>query len=64
MKIHIENIGVLCQAEFELADMTIICGSNNTGKTYATHALFGFLSFWREIFSIPVQDSTINQLPA
>jgi len=64
MKIHIENLGILCQAEFELADMTIICGRNNTGKTYATYALFGFLSSWREIFSIAVQDSTINQLLA
>ncbi len=64
MKIHIENLGILCQAEFELADMTIICGGNNTGKTYATYALFGFLSFWREALSIPVNDSTINQLLA
>jgi predicted ATPase len=49
MKIKVKNLGVLKQAEFELGDFTIICGENNTGKTYATYALFGFLSIWREI---------------
>jgi predicted ATPase len=43
-EIKIKNLGVLKQAEFTLGDMTIICGGNNTGKTYATYALFGFLS--------------------
>ena len=43
MKISLENLGVLKQAEFELGDLTIVCGNNNTGKTYATYALFGFL---------------------
>ena len=49
MKIKVKNLRVLKQAEFELGDFTIICGENNTGKTYATYALFGFLSIWREI---------------
>ena len=49
MKIKVKNLGALKQAEFELGDFTIICGENNTGKTYATYALFGFLSIWREI---------------
>ena len=44
MKIKIKNLGVGKQAEFTLGDLTIICGGNNTGKTYATYALFGFLS--------------------
>ena len=30
MKITIENIGVFKYAEYELADLTIICGKNNT----------------------------------
>lgn len=64
MKIQIKNLGALKQAEFTLGDLTIICGSNNTGKTYATYALFGFLSFWREAFSIRVKDEEINQLLA
>lgn len=48
MKIKLKYLGALKQAEFTLGDFTILCGSNNTGKTYATYALFGFLSYWQE----------------
>ncbi|MGD1698813.1 AAA family ATPase [Dapis sp. BLCC M229] len=56
MKIKIQNLGVLKQAEFTLADLTIICGGNNTGKTYATYALFGFLSTWKRMLTIDIND--------
>ncbi|HLV33111.1 MAG TPA: ATP-binding protein, partial [Chitinispirillaceae bacterium] len=62
MKIKLKNLGVLRQAEFELGDMTIICGQNNTGKTYATYALFGFLSFWRDAFFIHLEDDVVYNL--
>ena len=45
MKITLKNLGILKQAEFSLGDLTIICGENNTGKTYATYALYGFSKF-------------------
>ena len=47
MKVTVKNLGILRQAEFSLGDLTIICGRNNTGKTYATYALYGFLEEWR-----------------
>lgn len=66
MKIKVENLGALKQAEFDLSNFTIICGKNNTGKTYATYALFGFLSYWHEIFlqrgSIKIERTIINEL--
>jgi AAA15 family ATPase/GTPase len=62
MKISIKNLGAIKQAEFTLGELTIICGCNNTGKTYATYALFGFLSFWRDAFSITVSDHEVFQL--
>ena len=49
MKIHIKNIGMLDEAEFEVGDLTLICGENNTGKTYATYSLYGYLDFMRSI---------------
>jgi hypothetical protein len=64
MQIKIKNLGALKQAEFSIGDLTIICGENNTGKTYATYALFGFLSFWRESFSIDIDVNIINSLLA
>ena len=62
MKIHIKNLGALRQAEFELGDLTIICGGNNTGKTYATYALFGFLAYWQEAFTVSIPDGTVKNL--
>jgi predicted ATPase len=64
MKIKIKNLGALKQAEFTLGDLTIICGCNNTGKTYATYALFGFLYTWRRRFSIKINGDKIEQLLA
>jgi len=64
MKVEISKLGPLKQAEFSLGDFTIICGENNTGKTYATNALFGFLSFWHEAFYIRVKDEEITRLLA
>ena len=62
MKVQVENLGVLKRAEFELGELTLICGGNNTGKTYATYALFGFLSHWRRHLKAGVHDSTIQEL--
>lgn len=62
MKIKIKNLGALKQAEFTLGDLTIICGCNNTGKTYATYALFGFLSTWRDRLSIKINTDKIDLL--
>ncbi len=42
--------------------MTIICGENNTGKTYATYALFGFLHVWKKILTVSIEDAIIKTL--
>ena len=62
MKIHLKNLGILKQAEFSLGDLTIICGKNNTGKTYATYALYGFLNSWRALIDFRVSDTEIKRL--
>lgn len=62
MRIKVKNLGPLKQAEFELGDITIICGGNNTGKTYATYALFGFLFYGYDIFPIEIQEDKILEL--
>jgi len=62
MIIEFKNLGALKQAEFSLGDFTIICGNNNTGKTYATYAIYGFLSTWRESLNIKVDEQFVSQL--
>ncbi|RUQ39564.1 MAG: ATP-binding protein [Candidatus Competibacteraceae bacterium] len=56
MRFHFEKLGLLDQADIELADLTLICGENNTGKTYATYAVYGFLRSWRQILRFLLED--------
>ena len=56
MYFHFENLGLLDQADLELADLTLVCGENNTGKTYATYAVYGFLRSWRGILRYVLDD--------
>ena len=62
MKISVGNLGVLKKAEFELGDLTIICGDNNTGKTYAAYSLYCFLSNWLHLMKIDFPNSQISTL--
>ncbi len=62
MKIKLKNLGAIKQAEFEIGDLTIICGKNNTGKTYTTYALFGFLDLKNEFLRITVPDASVEDL--
>jgi len=61
MKISLKNLGPIRQAEFTPGDLTIICGGNNTGKTCVTYALFGFLSFWHDVFPIKINYADVER---
>lgn len=43
------NIGPVKDASLELGRLTVIAGRNNTGKTYITYSLYGFLRVWRRV---------------
>lgn len=62
MKVKLSNIGVFKEAEYEIGDLTIICGSNNSGKTYATYMLFGFWDYWHRAYKIKIDKDYINNL--
>lgn len=62
MNITLTNIGVFQYTQYELADLTIICGCNNTGKTYATYALYGFLDYFKSAYSIGIDNSYVEDL--
>jgi len=46
MKIMFEKLGALDRGGLEIADLTIVCGENNTGKTYVTYAVYCLLKSW------------------
>ncbi len=41
------DIGPVKDAALRLGRLTVIAGRNNTGKTYITYSLYGFLKNWR-----------------
>jgi archaellum biogenesis ATPase FlaH len=49
IRVNIQKLGVIRKAELEVGNLTIICGDNNTGKTYINYALYGFLEYWQNI---------------
>lgn len=62
LEIRVKNLGILKHAEFSLGDLTIVCGENNTGKTYATYALYGFLRDWQDLIRFQVNDAQVQSL--
>jgi len=43
MYFELKNIGAIKHAKIELGQLTVVCGKNNTGKTYITYSIYGFL---------------------
>lgn len=56
MKFEISNLGYIKQAEIELGDLTIICGKNNTSKTYVNYAIYGFLKTWKLFLDFKIEN--------
>ena len=48
MKFEFEHLGPINHGEIELGKLTVFCGKNNTGKTYVSYLVYGFLYFLRE----------------
>jgi hypothetical protein len=62
MKVIIKNLGVLEKAEYELGDLTIVCGKNNTGKTLAAYTLYGFLDYWRNKYDFQLGTILVKEI--
>lgn len=60
-----ENLGVISKGEIELGDLTILCGANNTGKTYVSYTLYGLLKNIYEFIDVPehIMEDYLNSTP-
>lgn len=61
MKFKINNLGYFNKASIELGDLTVICGFNNTGKTYLSYALWGFFKTWIKYSDFKFLDEYFNE---
>ncbi len=49
MKIELKKIGIIDHAEIDIThNLIILCGPNNTGKTYAANAIYSIFKYYRE----------------
>lgn len=62
MNLQFSQLGSLYQGELDLSGLTIICGENNTGKTYVTYALYGLLKLWQSFAELEPTPKELESL--
>lgn len=62
MRIDFTNLGQAGNGSLEIADLTIICGPNNSGKTYTSYAVFGLLRQISSLFDFGITDETVDEI--
>jgi len=62
VKFKLENIGLIEATEVTLNDFTLICGQNNTGKTYITYSIYGFLHSWNDLIDFDIDKNVFDEL--
>lgn len=62
MKFSFKNVGFLDSGSIELSDLTLICGSNNTGKTYVSYSIYGIIKHFKRLIDILVTENHIIKL--
>jgi len=63
MKFKIENLGLIKRAEVDLdKDLILLCGHNNTGKSYLAYEIYNFLSHkeGHRAYIAPAERAAIN----
>jgi hypothetical protein len=61
-KFRVENLGFIKGGEFEVKPLTLFCGPNNTGKTWAMYALYGCLDYLPSNMPLPDLEEVVNEL--
>lgn len=60
MKFNFKNFGNIDDGLVDVGDLTIICGPNNSGKTYVSYAIYGFYKFFSQLLVPSIEDSLIE----
>ncbi|MEI7868634.1 MAG: AAA family ATPase [Candidatus Methylumidiphilus sp.] len=61
-RFHVENLGCIKSGDFEVKPLTLLCGPNNTGKTWAMYALYGFLDDTRISSPLPEIEQLLDKV--
>ena len=61
MKASIKKLGKITSADIEMGKLTIVCGSNNTGKSYIAYSIYSFLKTIGDNITFQVHDSDFQE---
>ncbi len=62
MKFKINQLGPIQTAEIELGKLTVICGLNNTGKSYLSYSVYSFLHELAKIIELNIFANCFEKL--
>jgi hypothetical protein len=62
MKLHFDKLGAIDHAPLTLAPLTIICGENNTGKTWISYATYALFSAWESLIAWQVPNTLLQSI--
>lgn len=62
LEFHVENLGPVKNATFSAANLNVICGKNNSGKSFLLHSIYLFLSQWKYQIQVQPKDEHIRSL--
>lgn len=62
MRIEFKDFGQSGTGEIALADLTVICGPNSSGKTYTSYAVYAVLKHFSDFFDFEVESAVFGKL--
>jgi predicted ATPase len=62
MQFKFKKFGHIDKGSLELADLTLICGPNNVGKTYVSYSIYGFIRHFKELVDLSLSSEQITNL--
>ena len=62
MRFGFENLGFIDSGEIEIADLTVMCGPNNVGKTYVSYGIYGFIRHFKSLVDLSLTSEQVEIL--
>ncbi len=62
LRFRVQHLGCIQSGELEIRPLTLLCGPNNTGKTWVMYGLYGFLDHLMPIPKLPGMEKEVEIL--
>lgn len=62
--ISVENLGPIRFAEFDASHFNVLCGKNNSGKSFLLHTIYCLLSYWRYLIPFTANKEHLDAMLA